>query len=393
MNSNVLTCLRAAGVRSRPAHSAARRRNRLRWLLFSPIRILQPLITFPLSSLQGKRFYVPGEPRPNSKTAAVVDELKEAGVPQHLIVHGHSRDGTFLVKAVRFCLRLPWALGFLLQISRRCQSLDGIDRQTLVNYALARRWLQNRRGLMPIIISDVSPSLHALWAACAAEGNRAIWWQDDFHFHTALPYPIKAAAVLNEPGLATVRKSGTAQIIARRPIKPPLPIRPIPNEPVVGVATQANFEVNEYQVSLLKRLAALLDVSILHLRLHPRRQSQRFDFRDAPVQLASPDETMEQFASRIDLAVVGNSGAQLWLIRNGVPVIHVAGLDHREYDRYGYVERGFVYGLKTFTNDLVEGVRRFYGNTSDVDAKLRSYTIVSLSEDVFELSRMSSLPS
>lgn len=379
---NLLACLRAAGARVRPAEAREQSARPWRWKLFGPIRRFRPLTQFPLSRLRGKSFYVSGQPRPNSKNAAVVNELREAGIDHRFLAHGTAQDENALVKALRLIVRLPWAIGFVAQISKRCRSLDGVDRQTLLNYALARRWLRNRPGLMPIIISDVSPRLNALWAAAAAEGNRAIWWQDDFHHHWRLPYAVRGAAVLNEPGLLVAKDRGTAQVIAKRPTKPPLRIRPVPNNPIVGLATNASFYVGPTQIAILKTLATALNVPVLHLRVHPTRRLSNDDLQDVPVQLAPQDETMEEFASRIDLAVVGNSAAQLWLIRQGVPVIHVAGLDVQQYDLYGYVKRGFIYCVSNINELNVVQATAYYSYPEANYRKVFNYTSVSSSKSV-----------
>jgi len=376
---NLIACLRAAGLRIRPAEAREQSTRHWRWKLLAPIRRFRPLTEFPLGRLRGKRFYIPGQPLPNSKTAAVVNELRDAGIDHLLLVHGTYRDGATLVKTARLIARLPWALGFVVQTHKRCRHLDRVDQQTLLNYALARRWLQNRLGLMPVIISDVSPGLHALWCAAAAEGNRAIWWQDDFHHHWPLPYVIRGAAVLNEPGLAVAQDKGTAHVIAKRPTKPPLPIRAIPENPVVGMATNASFSIGPNEIAMMKTLVQALNVSVLHLRVHPTRPLTNDDVKGAPVQLAPREESMEEFAARIDLAIVGNSAAQLWLIRNGVPVIHVPGFDQQGYDRYGYVGRGFVFGMSAADEVKFCEVKDFYAETDRSFKKVRDYTTVATS--------------
>ena len=373
---NLIACLRAAGLRIRPAEAREQSTRNWRWKLLAPIRRFRPLTDLPLARLLGKRFYVPGQPQPNSKTAAVVNELRDAGIDHLLLVHGTSQDEAMLVKAARLIFRLPWALGFLVQTHKRCRYLDRVERQTLLNYALARRWLRNRPGLMPVIISDVSPGRHALWCAAAAEGNRAIWWQDDFHHHRPLPYAIRGAAVLNEPGLAVARDKGSARVIAKRPTKPPLPIRPIPESPVVGMATNASFSVGPNEIAMMNALVKALNVPVLHLRVHPTRPLTNDDVKGAPVQLAPREESMEEFAARIDLAIVGNSAAQLWLIRNGVPVIHVPGFDMQGYDRYGYAERGFVYGSEYIDQISIADIVDFYKGVDAILAKVTEYTTV-----------------
>lgn len=239
---------------------------------------------------------------------------------------------------------------------------------------------------MPVIISDVSPGLHALWSAAAAEGNRAIWWQDDFHHHWPLPYAIRGAAVLNEPGLAAALEKGTAQVIAKRPTKLPLPIKPIPENPVVGMATNASFSIGPNEIAMMKTLVHALNVPVLHLRVHPNRPLTSADVKDAPVQLAPRDETMEEFAARIDLAIVGNSAAQLWLIRNGVPAVHVPGFDGQGYDQYGYVKRGLVFGMRHFDEIRLSEIRSFYCEQNKMIRKLFCYTTLTSTDYVSGLS-------
>lgn len=375
----------AAAARVRPAEARERLNPPWRWRLFSPIRLLRPLTEFPLSRLRGKHFYLHGQPRPNSKTAAVVHDLKRAGIENFVLAHHTVFDKSALIKSIRLIIRLPWAVGFVLVTFKRCRRLDRVHRQILLNYAFARRWLRNRPDLMPIIISDVSPSRHALWAAAATEGNRAIWWQDDFHHHWPLSYTICGAAVLNEAGFAVAKAKEPASVIAKRPTKLPSSVGPIPNKPVVGMATNVSFSVGQNEIASLKSLAATLQAEVIHLRLHPNSHLTAMDFYGAPVKLASSDEPMDRFAARIDLALVGNSAAQLWLIRNGVPVIHVSGFDQQGYDCYGYVKRGLVYGSKSIDQIQVSDVVRFYKDPDELLEKVTEYTTVNASQCTSEL--------
>lgn len=380
--SNLLVCLRAAGLRLRPAQSRERTAKPWRWRLLTPFRSFKPLVELPLNRLPGKCFYVHGALVPNGKATAAVDELKDVGIDKQLLVHSRARDKSASVKAIRLIVRLPWALSFLAATFKRTRKLDGADRQTLLLYALARRWLRNRPMLMPIIISDVSPSLHALWCAAGEEGNRAIWWQDDFHFHQRLPYSIRAAAVLNGPALEVATAAHGVRVIAKRPTSAPAPIRGIPLEPIVGMATNAFFSGALHEIESLNRLAKALKVEVIHLRLHPNSHLAAADLEGASVQLAPRDESMAEFAARIDLALVGNSAAQLWLIRNGVPVIHVAGFDQQGYDRHGYVERGFFYGSEYIDQIRISEIADFYEDVDAILAKVTEYTTVRVTSDV-----------
>ena len=373
---NLLSCLRGAGERLRLSNEKEKARRPLRWRLFALFRQYRPLINFPLKRASNFAFYVAGVPRPNTKAAAVVNELLAAGHPTKAIVHGTRQGASRWSHVLRFAVRLPWALMFTWSVRKRSRRLNSVDRQTLLHYALARRWLRHRPGLLPVIISDVSPSLHALWCAAAAEGNRALWWQDDFHHHLRLPYPIRAAAVLNEPGLAVSQARGTATVIACRPTESPAFMRSIPVQPVVGMATNVSF-VPTFQVrERLRKLAAALETKALLLRLHPNSKLSEADFEGQPVKLAPRDESMADFAARIDVAIVGNSAAQLWLIRNGVPAIHMCGFDAQGYDIYGYVNRGFVVGAKEPEDVALSEVRRFYADAEHHWQQVTNYTTV-----------------
>jgi hypothetical protein len=368
---HLLACIRRSGERIRPASVAERAARPVRWYLLAPFRVYRPLADLPLRSPKDPVFYIPGHPRPNSKTAAVVNELLQAGIPREKLLHGSANENSVWLKIARLAVRLPWGLLFTWIIRRRKTRLDSVDRQTLLGYAFARRWLSRHPGVKPIIISDVSPMLNTLWTAAAREGNRAIWWQDDFHHSGWLPYNICAAALLNEPGYKTAVNRNPGALFVARPTEPPLPLRRIPEKPVVGVATNASFRAGQTELNFLKALAASMGVEKLQLRLHPNSRLTQSDFHGAPVTVAPRAESMKDFAARIDVGVVGNSASQIWLLRNGVPVVHVAGLDEDGFDLYGYCRKGLICppsGLNKIALDLVKD---FYGKTCNEKSPYR----------------------
>ena len=388
---NLLACLRRAGARLRSANDLEQSRRPFRWAIFSIVRRFRPLTYLPVKKPKTAVFFVGGIPRPSSKVAAVITELQESGLPVRAVVYGSPHDNQAAIRGLRFLLRLTWALAFALKVRRRCRRLDDVERQILLNYAFARRWLRDRPGVMPVIISDVSPGLHALWCAAAREGNRAIFWQDDFHHHEYLPYPICAAAVLNLPGLSVVKDRSTALIIARRPTSPPVRLRLIPENPTVGVATNDYFSASPEEVQRLHELADALGRPVLQLRLHPNSRLRASDLAGVRVELAAREEPMADFAARIDLAVVGNSAAQLWLLRNGVPVLHASGLDALGYDLYGYVKKKFVFGATMPLPELLTEVRCFYEDRDHHFEKLKAYTTVPAGVRVGELKHLQAL--
>jgi hypothetical protein len=248
---------------------------------------------------------------------------------------------------------------------------------------------------MPIVISDVSPLLNMLWCAADREGNRAVWWQDDFHHYnwwqdishhgTWLPYDFRATALLNEPGYMTAVNRNPGALFVARPTEPPLPLRKIPEKPVVGVATNASFRAGQTELGFLKALAASMGVETLQLRLHPNSRLTQSDFHGAPITVAPSDESMKDFAPRIDVALVGNSASQIWLLRNGVPVVHVAGMDPHGFDLYGYCKQGFVFGERSTEQLSIKKLNEFYQNKNHYEILCRYTTL--------ETQRLEELPS
>jgi hypothetical protein len=363
----------------------------LRFRILEPLRLLEPLAMLPLFWPRHARFVLLSYPQPNSKAAAAHDELVAAGIPRDAIWHPPLGGDRLAVRSLRILARLPWAIGTLARLRQRLRRRDHIDARIILGRESFRRTLRTNPHLTPLIISDVSPTLNTLWSAAAAEGNRALWWQDDFHHHARLPYDVRAAAVLNEAGLQAARQRGTAAIIARRPTEPPVPLRRVPRAPTVGVATNASFATTEAQRTLLATVAAKLGVDQLQLRLHPTRRQPASAFRDWPVELAPADEPMDAFAARVGLVVVGNTAAQIWLLRKGAPVLHISGLDTLGYDRYGYARQGFVLGIEELDTLSLDRVAAFYESDPSLPTRIREYTTVDASRGVSELSELASL--
>lgn len=373
-----------------PAEAREKAARPIRFALVSAVRVFRELGDVPVRSLIDSAIYLPSVPSPNAKSGYVRDELLAAGLPQNRLHHLSTKDSRALFRLWRILVRLPWALAMLAYLfSRRCR-LDRISLQIILGREGFRRWLRCCPELYPVIISDVSPSLHMLWSAAAKEGNRAIWWQDDFHHHTYLPYHTCASAVLNQPGLNVARDRGI-ELITKRPTQPPRPMRVIPAAPVIGLATNASFAASEFQRKLLTGLAKVMGVDRFALRLHPTSRLTRSDFEAWPVRVAGVDESMKDYAERLDLAIVGNSAIQLWLLRAGVPVVHVKGLDVQGYDLYGYVEKGFVYGCESLYPLAMSQIRSFYASTADPYEKLCHYTSIRDAGHVRKLDAFSDL--
>jgi len=238
---------------------------------------------------------------------------------------------------------------------------------------------------MPIIISDVSPTLHMLWSAAVTEGNGAIWWQDDYHHSGPLPQPVVAAVILNQDGLKAVRGKSPEAFVVARDQTPVEQIRAIPTRPRVGVATNAFFLADVTQRRYLNDVLRALGASMLRIRLHPNSRLTAEDFPEPWIEVALPNELLDEFTRTVDFVIVGNSAVQLRLLCEGVPVVHIPGMDPHGFDSYGYVKRGFCFGIERVQSIDVVRIRAFYADPA-LKEKIRAYVSVSKDEYLGSLS-------
>ena len=361
--ANVLVCLRNSGERLRPVLANARRRRPLLEPLLAPWRILTPLADLPQRLPPWAKYYLPSQLRPNSKAEAVVRELLAAGIVHEAIWtfdqqsdHPLARVGRIALWALRLLPTLAW-----LALAR---PLDAADRQVLLGRAAMRLFLHRNPHAMPIIVSDVSPTLHMLWSAAVSLGRPPLWWQDDYHHAGPLPYPVCSAAVLNQGGYAAVMARSPQALIAKRPQAVVNPMRPVPEAPRLGVATNVSFAATPPQMALLASLREAVGAERVHVRLHPNSSLHGRGLSVAWLDIAAADEPMTRFAARLDLVIVGNSAAQLRLLGEGVAVLHVAGLDDHGFDLYGYVRDGFSYGVVRPEDLTLAALNRHYSDAS-----------------------------
>lgn len=362
MNVGILSPIRRAGERLRPYIKRQKLLHPFREIVMNKLRIFAPLTQIPLVLSKEIRFFLPSYPTPNSKAAAVFYELCAAGISRSMIWIPGPSDHYTVTSFVRLLCRLPQALVFLFIVVRRAPCLDCIDLQIILGREFFRHFLHRHPMVSPIIISDVSPGLHMLWSAAMAAGFGAIWWQEDYHHIESLPYSIAAAAVLNQGGYEAVLHSSPSAVIVRRPSIPLNPIRQIPDYPRVGIATNNAFIASQNQKDLLRKICHVFCISEIYVRLHPNSKIVSTDFPEDWITIAPDVEPLKQFASKIDIAVVGNSAVQLRLLFEGVPVMHVPDLDPNGYDLYGYCQRGFIFGADNFDADLLPDISNYYNN-------------------------------
>ena len=379
MKTGLLSCLRAAGERLRPAVEKQKSLHPHREIIMSKVRVLVPFARIPLSLAKNIRFYLDSYPHPNSKAAAVVNELCAAGISRSMIWTPRPSQNYTVTSFLRLLYRLPYALIFLFIMLRRAPVLDSIDLQIILGREVFRRLLARYPMVKPIIISDVSPDLHMLWSASLVAGGGALWWQDDYHHIESLPYPVAAAAVLNQGGYEAVLHSCPSAVIVQRPSMTLKPIRLIPDYPRVGIATNNLFVGSKEQRDLLKEIRQALGVAVLYIRLHPNSKLGSVDFSDPSITIAPFDESLEQFASKIDIAIVGNSAVQLKLVCEGLPVLHISGLDPLGFDLYGYCQRGIIFGTTNLVNKILSDITIFF---NDPELKFLLAEYVGVRDDV-----------
>lgn len=338
----------------------------------------------PLHLPKKARVYIHGGASAASKNGIALRELRLAGVPLDLITIENPQTLPFFVKIIRILLRLPRALIILRKISKRRRKLDLIDYRIIIARELCRTSLRFRPLLSPLIVSDVSPILNILWSAASSEGNRAVWWQDDFHHFKPLPYDIRGAAVLNLPGLHCVKKRSNVATAAVRVNKKPMRVQRITTKPVVGIAVNNWFTASTNQINQLNSIRKKLKSDWVHLRLHPNTSlNEKYEIERPGLKLSDSNESMEDFAARIDLCIVGNSASQISLLKNGIPVVHMPGLDTHGYDLYRYVSSGLVMGCKDTLRLSIKQINNFYDKIENYQ-KLVDY--VSLDEEAGDIS-------
>lgn len=377
MNTTLLSCLRLAGDRLRPALVIEQKKRPIWCKFLNPLRIFIGLSILPLVIDRQKRVYLHGSASITSKSGIALRELIEAGVPQKVIYINNNAKISLPTKALRIICRFPAAVIILWRLRKRLRKLDSIDCRLLLAREVVRVKLYSRPLFAPLIISDVSPDLNVLWSAAASVGNRALWWQDDFHHGGPLPYDIQGGVVLNASGLDAVRcRSDKAGIAVRRG-REPVPIKKIAKMPIVGVATNNSFIASDEQVDRLASIARHLGINSVELRLHPNSSVAVSCISNPSIRICDRNETMAEFSKRIDLCIVGNSASQIWLVKNGVPVVHISGLDTNGYDLYGYVSKGLVLGLRQDDLLNIDRVETFYVCNKETHlTKMKDYTVL-----------------
>ncbi|MCH7412066.1 hypothetical protein MM213_01115 [Belliella sp. R4-6] len=368
MDTHLLIAIRLSKKRLLPAIEKRIRSKPSREFIMRWARVFSPLKDIPISINHDKRFFLDAFASPNSKALSVVKEFENAEILNQELFTKEQKTSSLILSA-RLVYYTLLALPVLLRVFKNRKSLlNEVDLQVIIGYASYKLFLKNNKKIIPIIISDITPTAHMLWAAVVSLKREVFWWQDDHHHYNGFsdenyfPYTSTYAAVLNQKGLETVlEKSPNARIFYRDQtvVKP---LREIPNNPRVGIATNAFFEATPEQIELLKQVKKKLNIELLKIRLHPNSKLSENSFPAALLRIAPKNESIESFSDSVDIAIVGNSAVQLRLLCEGLPVIHISGLDIHGYDNYKYCQNGFCFGLEGLSFLDLNALQKFYTN-------------------------------
>ncbi len=364
----LLTTIRKSRIRIIPALQNSPKRNLFAEFIIRRIRIFSVLKQIPIHIPNGKQFFLDGYPFPNSFASAVIDGLKNVGTSPTLIYSPPSKTSR-----IKICFRLFFysllTVPVLFRIIKTKKSrLDLVDLQVLIGYVGYTVFLRNNPQITPIVISDVTPESHMIWAAALSLKRQVFWWQIDYYYYNGpsnesmVPFPCSHAAVLNQKGLEIVLSQAPKAHVYQ--LNPTIiqPLRRIPEKPILGLATNGFFVGSPSQIELLIRIKKQFKISTIRLRLHPRSELDESAFPKDLVTIAPRGERIEDFAKSVDLAIVGNSAVQLNLLCEGLPVVHLSGLDPHGFDSYGYCQEGFTFGTSDVESLDLEAVQNFYSD-------------------------------
>lgn len=384
MNANLLRLFRISEERLRESDEVVQRSGkcklqqlRLKQQRTKPFQFLAEL-PFWLRPKSG--LYISNIGNSASKTGIAYAEII-ASSPENksqVIVSKSFTLNSHIHRALRIVCRLPRALIVHIYLRRRKVRIGTYRQSLIIGLDATRRFLRRNPSLYPLIISDLSPQLTILFLAAYLECNRAIWWQDDYHHIQAPPFPFRFGCFLNDRAILSLGSDRREALIFRRPTSKPRPInKPVPN-PKIGVIVSATFSCNLHVIHILTRLRSTLNANNLLMRLHPNSKLSQHDFPMQWITVGACNKPLDFFASQIDIAVVGNSASQLRLLIEGIPVIHIAGLDSEGYDLYKYVETGIVFGAVDPGNISLTAIYEFYECSTHQE---RVASLVNISSD------------
>ncbi len=247
-------------------------------------------------------------------------------------------------------------------VSRRAGGLDRHVQLSLVEmlleYAALGRRFARRPPKLVVIPCDLSPRRIAAGAAAERHGVPSLYLQLSLFNTYVPPFRPSRAMVINPPAERALAAAGLPTV--RRVLRSRRPALREPADPPRDVGIVLNAFVDPG--ALPRRLAAIrkrFPETRFRVRRHPRSRL-RIDPLPDGFTLDPPQRPLADFARDIELALAGNSVAQLDLLGLGVPVVHLDGLDGIAFDHCGFVAEGLVFGVRSPEDIMLDRVRSFY---------------------------------
>ncbi len=247
-------------------------------------------------------------------------------------------------------------------VGRRAHRLDRhVQRslvQMLLDYAALCRTFAREPPPLVLVPCDLSPQRIALGAAAERWHVPCLYVQLSLFNTYAPPFRPDMALVVNLEAERSLDAIGATTL--RRRLRGEVPELRLLDDPPrrIGVVLN-NYIRPERLEDVLRRLRHRFPEAAFTLRPHP---NSRHRLRPLPegFRLDPRGRELAAFAREIDLAIVGNSVAQLDLLGLGVPVVHLDGLDEIAFDHCGFVVEGLVCGAGGVGEIEPARIRAFY---------------------------------
>jgi hypothetical protein len=196
LNNYLLIAIKESKKRLYPAIQRQKSLHPHREKVISLVRVLSPLINIPFKLNSKYLLFIDGRIIRNTKTGTAYYEISDVSIPKQHIWHRDVKPNFLIVKMIRIIFRLPWILGLFIRHFKIIKRWDLMAIQVFIGYEAYKTFFKKHPNLIPVIISDVSPTLHMQWSGALAAGNKIMWWQDDYHHFKAFlqktTYPINA---------------------------------------------------------------------------------------------------------------------------------------------------------------------------------------------------------
>mgnify|MGYP005855518959 CR=1 FL=1 len=282
-------------------------------------------------------------------------------------IRHHPLSGLSVLRAAALINAVFIAAMVRFRLVMRLRSDRNAYLNVIFHYAMLRRYLRKVEGIkFWCVIGDLSPFLIALAAAVKAEDHKLLTWQYGYQDFKHFPVRPDIAVVLNRKGveLARADRADSMVPVLQRNTISPVPVRwPADRRDAVGIV------LNAFSRSSLPETVRQIQAHLgcrLVVRPHPR-DSSREELKAIPGVAVVSGESLEDFVSRVDWIICGNTTTTLKLLGQGVPVCQFFGFDHFFDDHFHYMEMALIPGY-TEVHDLDETkLRSFYAQNTDVN--------------------------